>query len=107
MIDINISENWRNSFPGAHIGFLLIENINNAIRFASLEERKKKIELSVREKYAGYTRADLLQLNPLSAYKRYYKKFDNTYHVQLQLESVAHKGNLCRMSVPWSMPLFL
>jgi DNA/RNA-binding domain of Phe-tRNA-synthetase-like protein len=101
MIDINISEHWRNSFPGAHIGFLLIENINNAIRFASLEERKKKIELSVREKYAGYTRADLLQLNPLSAYKRYYKKFDNTYHVQLQLESVAHKGK----SLPNVSPL--
>ena len=46
----------------------------------------------LREKYAGFSRAELLELETLNAYRDYYRRFGNTYHVQLQLESVVHKG---------------
>lgn len=91
MFMVNVSEAWRNRFPGSHIGMLLIGNVDNAKRASPLDRRKQEIEFMVREKYAGYSRDDLLQLDTLAAYRKYYKKFDKTYHVQLQLESVVHR----------------
>jgi DNA/RNA-binding domain of Phe-tRNA-synthetase-like protein len=101
MFKVNVSEEWRNNFPGSHIGILLIGNIDNSKRATPLDERKKEIETRVREKYAGYSRDDLLKLDTLAAYRKYYKKFDKTYHVQLQLESVVHK----QKSLPNVSPL--
>ena len=40
----------------------------------------------------GQTRADLAALASIQAYTAYYKRFNKTYHVLLQLESVAFKG---------------
>ena len=42
-----------------------------------------------------------LELETLNAYRDYYRRFGNTYHVQLQLESVVHKGK----SLPSVSPL--
>ena len=92
MIEIAVSEQWRQVFPGAHIGMLLMGNVDNAKRPTPLDELKKEVVSSLRNKYAGYSRTDLLELEVLRAYKAYYKKFDKTYHVQLQLESILHKG---------------
>ena len=91
MVNVNISEEWRNKFLGSHIGMLLIGNVDNSKRKTPLDERKKEIESRVREKFAGYSRGDLLKFETLNAYRKYYKKFDKTYHVLLQLESVVHK----------------
>ncbi len=92
MFKVIVSEEWRNSFPHSHIGLLLVGGVDNSKRTTLLDKRKREIESRVREKYAAYSRADLLKLNTLAAYRKYYKRFDNTYHVQLQLESVIHKG---------------
>lgn len=92
MLNIKVSEQWRNKYPGSHIGMLLVGNIDNSKRPTPLDDRKKEIESNLRDKYARYSRADLLGIDVLEAYKKYYRKFDKTYHVQLQLESVALKG---------------
>lgn len=101
MVNVNISEGWQNKFSGSHIGMLLIGNVDNSKRSTPLDERKKEIESRVREKFAGYSRGDLLALETLKAYRKYYKKFDKTYHVLLQLESVVHK----KKSLPSVNPL--
>lgn len=46
----------------------------------------------MRERYNGFTRRDLLALPVMAAYDRYYGRFNKTYHVQLQLESIVFKG---------------
>ena len=101
MIEIVVTDLWRQGFPGAYIGMLLMGNVDNTKRPTPLDEMKKELVSSLRSKYAGYSRADLLELEVLSAYKVYYKKFDKTYHVQLQLESILHKGK----SLPNVSPL--
>jgi DNA/RNA-binding domain of Phe-tRNA-synthetase-like protein len=101
MVDIKILEDWHHKFPGSHIGMLLVGNVNNSKRTTPLDDRKKEIESSLRDKYAGFSRADLLSIDTLNAYKKYYKKFKKTYHVQLQLESVVLKGK----SLPDITPL--
>jgi len=55
----------------------------------------------LRARYAPLTRPQLLALPVMSAYVRYYKAFGKTYHVQLQVESIALKGK----SLPDVTPL--
>ena len=59
-------------------------------RFA---ERRESLEAELRQRLAGKSRAELLaELPRLQAYATYYRRFKKTYHVLLQLESVALKG---------------
>jgi DNA/RNA-binding domain of Phe-tRNA-synthetase-like protein len=92
MNEINLSERWRATFPGAHMGVLLIGKVDNTARITPLEDRKRALETTLRERFTGLSRAELHELEVLRAYRDYYKQFSQTYHVQLQLESVVHKG---------------
>lgn len=91
-MQIKVTDRWHETFPGAHVGVLLVGNIDNTKRETLLDDRKRELEAQLRETYAGLSRAELLELPVLKAYRAFYKRFDQTYHVQLQLESVAHKG---------------
>ena len=46
----------------------------------------------MRQRYQGFTRQEFLALPVMADYDRYYKRFNKTYHVQLQLESIVLKG---------------
>ncbi len=92
MFEIDVNGRWHKTFPGGHVGVLLIGNVDNRKRPTPLDQKKREIEARLREKFAGYSRADLLELDILRAYRDYYKQFKKTYHVQLQLESIVQKG---------------
>lgn len=92
MINITFSDQWHATFPNAHIGYLIVNGVDNQKRPSSLEQHKVDVVTAVRQKFAGQERADLIQNPILKAYRTYYKKFNKTYHVQLQLESILHKG---------------
>lgn len=93
-MQIKMTDRWHETFPGAHVGILLVGNIDNTKRATLLDDRKRELEAQLRETYAGLSRAELLELPVLKAYRASYKRFKQTYHVELQLESVAHKGKL-------------
>jgi DNA/RNA-binding domain of Phe-tRNA-synthetase-like protein len=90
--DIVVTDGWRAAFPGACAGILVLRDARNPATHAELDERKAALEAELRERYGGMSRAELRQLPVLRAYAAYYRRFDKTYHVQLQLESVALKG---------------
>ena len=71
MVDIKILEDWIHKFPGSHIGMLLVGNVNNSKRATPLDDRKKEIELCLRDKYAGFSRADLLSIDTLKTLCNY------------------------------------
>jgi DNA/RNA-binding domain of Phe-tRNA-synthetase-like protein len=100
-MNIQISPRWHTSFPGGHVGLLLVAGVDNRKRSTPLDGRKRELEASLRQQYAGFSRADFLRLEVLAAYRDYYKTFGNTYHVQLQLESVVTKNK----SLPTVSPL--
>jgi DNA/RNA-binding domain of Phe-tRNA-synthetase-like protein len=56
-----------------------------------LEERKQELENVLRVQFSSYNRAGLRELPVLAAYRDYYKRFNKTYHVLHQLESVVFK----------------
>ena len=92
MLSISSTADWRNSHPGAVIGLLELTGVNNTFTSPRLDEAKRKTVETLRERYAGFTRQEFMALPVIAAYDRYYKQFNKTYHVQLQLESIVLKG---------------
>jgi DNA/RNA-binding domain of Phe-tRNA-synthetase-like protein len=92
MLAISATAEWRTAHPGAVIGLLELSGVENTGSSARLNERKREIEASLRERYRNFTRQELLALPVMAEYDRYYARFNKTYHVQLQLESIVLKG---------------
>jgi DNA/RNA-binding domain of Phe-tRNA-synthetase-like protein len=101
MLTITTTDEWKQSHLGAQIGLLEISGVDNSQPAPALDQEKLAIEARLREKYAGFSRDDFLELPVMQAYHRYYRRFGYTYHVLLQLESVALKGK----SLPRVSPL--
>ncbi len=87
-----VSEAWQATYPGASQGVLVMRGIANPERHAELEKRKAELEEQLRTRFAGYDKAALAALPSVQPYVAYYAKFKKTYHVLLQLESVALRG---------------
>jgi DNA/RNA-binding domain of Phe-tRNA-synthetase-like protein len=92
MLAMTATRQWALAHPGATIGLLEISGVQNAHPSAALNEHKRETEAHLREQYQDFKRTDFLALPVMSAYDQYYKRFNKTYHVQLQLESIVLKG---------------
>ncbi len=96
-----VSDAWRETYPDAHAGVLVMHGAVNPAALPTLEKRRSDLEEELRARFSGHDRA-ALQANPiLRAYEAYYRRFKKTYHVQLQLESILFKGK----SIPKVAPL--
>ena len=69
-----------------------MSHVANPPRHVGLEARKRDLEEELRSRFAGQDRASLKAIPVVRAYTDYYKRFGKSYHVMLQLESVALKG---------------
>jgi DNA/RNA-binding domain of Phe-tRNA-synthetase-like protein len=87
-----VTDRWRETYPQAAAGVLALGGVANPAHHAALERRKEALEGELRARFAGYDRPALRALPVLQAYANYTKRFKKTYHIQLQLESVALKG---------------
>ena len=92
MLQISATDGWRAAHARATIGVLELSGLDNHGSSSRLNERKRAIEAGLRERYQGFSRQDFLALPVMAEYERYYKRFNKTYHVQLQLESIVLKG---------------
>jgi DNA/RNA-binding domain of Phe-tRNA-synthetase-like protein len=101
VLKITVTNAWRKAHPGAQIGLLEISGVDNTQPAPALDQEKRAVELRLRERYKDFTREYFLALPVMEAYHRYYRKFGYTYHVLLQLESVALKAK----SLPEVSPL--
>lgn len=101
MLPITATDGWRSAHPGAFFGLLEISGVDNSQPSLALDEARRQLEASLRQRYAGFARPDFLNLPVMAAYVRYYRSFDKTYHVLLQVESIVLKGK----SLPGVSPL--
>jgi DNA/RNA-binding domain of Phe-tRNA-synthetase-like protein len=92
MLTISVTNEWRTTHPGATIGVLELSGVDNGRASDRLTSRKREIEARLREQYQGFARPQFLALPVMAEYDRYYTRFNKTYHVQLQLESIVLKG---------------
>jgi len=88
----NVSPAWIASYPNAIVGILAMRSVTNPAGHPGLQAAKADLEDELRARYSGWDRARLKELPVLQAYDTFYKQFKKTYHLQLQLESVAFKG---------------
>ena len=91
-----ISQAWSSAYRGAHVGVLAMAGVRNPENDPGLEVFLDEIAARLRARWAAGSRADLLAVPELAAYGTYYRRFEKTYHVLLQLESVALKGKPLR-----------
>lgn len=87
-----VSDRWRSAFPGAHVGVLALRDVANPERHPAMEARKAALADRLKARFAGQDRRAIEALPAIQAYNAYLKPFKKSYHVQLQLESVALKG---------------
>jgi len=83
---------WKSTYPTACVGVLALRDVANPPAHAELDRQKELLESDLQRRFGGMDRAALKALPVLQAYDAYYRRFDKTYHVQLQLESIVHKG---------------
>jgi DNA/RNA-binding domain of Phe-tRNA-synthetase-like protein len=86
----SVSEVWKATYPGAAVGVLAMGEVENPECCEALDEIKEELEAQIRARYTS--QEEIRSLEWLQAYRAYYKRFKKTYHVQMQLESVALKG---------------
>jgi DNA/RNA-binding domain of Phe-tRNA-synthetase-like protein len=91
-----VTEQWQQFYQDARVGFLAIRDASNVESPLLLREWTQYIEKEIKTRYSGWARKDLEKLTVIEAYSTYYRRFKKTYHVLLQLESVALKGRSLR-----------
>jgi DNA/RNA-binding domain of Phe-tRNA-synthetase-like protein len=89
---ILVADSWKSVHRDARVGLLALSGAMNPDRHGALDAPKREIEDALRARFAGKSKADLAALDTIRAYTAFYKPFNKTYHVLLQLESVALKG---------------
>ncbi len=87
---LSVSDRWKVTYPGAFVGVLVINGAGNPKSLPELDVLKQELERDLRALFKD--KNELRSLAPITAYKKYYKRFKKTYHVLLQLESVIFKG---------------
>ena len=89
---IEITSAWKTTYPGAWVGVLALHGVANPQQHHQLDEKKELLEKSLQARFSSYNRTSLKEIPVLASYTAYYKKFNKTYHVQHQLESLVFKN---------------
>ena len=105
-MEIQIADAWRAAYPEASIGILALDGVENPPEHAALAGHVRRVEDDLRSRWSGKTRADLNVLPEFEAYRGYYRRFDKTYHVQLQFDSVVLKGRPLRSNGSLVLAMF-
>ena len=105
-MDIDLTTGWKRT-PGLSVGILRMNSVENSAASAALDASCRELEAELRTQYAGFDRSKLRQLPRLKAYHTYYKRFRKSYHVQLQLESIALKGRTILSPSPLVQAMFM
>ena len=94
--ELIVSEEWAAAYPGACLGTLAMAGVRNPAEDDRMTALLDETAAGLTARHAAATRADLLARPELATYAAHYRKFDKTYHVLLQLESVVLKGKPIR-----------
>ncbi|MBI4788113.1 MAG: hypothetical protein HY782_13855 [Chloroflexi bacterium] len=87
---LTVSGAFKTTYPGAAMGILAMRQVANPAEQAALNREKQMLETEIRARFAD---RDAIKTHPtILVYNDYLKPFKKTYHVQLQLESIALKG---------------
>ena len=82
---------WKDAPAGTSAGILVVRNAPTGPVGASVDAFRAETEESLRARCGSMDRAALRELPVYREYAAYYRRFDKTYHVLMQLESIVLK----------------
>ncbi len=91
-LTFEVSADLQPTHPGAAIGLLVMRGATNPQAHPAIAKEAAELETRIREEYGDKDRAFLKDLQGIKEYEAYYKRFKKSYHVRMQLESIALKG---------------
>ena len=86
------TDRWRREHAGSAAAAISFRNLSATPTTPVLTELKRALETSLRAKYGEVSRSELLTDPTLAAYERYDRQFGQSYHVAMQIRSIAQKG---------------
>ena len=89
---LHMGTRWKDATPGTSAGILVVRNAPNGPVGASVEAFRTETEESLRARCGSMDRTALRELPVYREYAAYYRRFDKSYHVLMQLESIVLKG---------------
>jgi DNA/RNA-binding domain of Phe-tRNA-synthetase-like protein len=101
-----MADNWWKAYPQASIGILAMDDVDNPPENSALNQHVHQVEADLRSRWAGANRAALNQVPEFEAYRSYYRRFDKSYPVQLQFESVVLKAKPLRSNGSLVLAMF-
>lgn len=104
---ISVSAQWKEEYPDARFGILVVEGVQNRTGNNQLDQKRNLLEQRLRTRYSGMDRKELSAQPPFVEYQRYFKKFKQNYPVLFQLETVAFKGRPLRSPSPLVAAMFM
>lgn len=84
-----------------------MQNVQIQGKSAKLDSKRISLEKEIRDRYRRVERGDILELTEMAAYSAYYKRFKKTYHLLLQLESIAKKDRPIPQAFPLVQAMFM
>jgi len=84
-----VSERWKSAYPDAMVGMLVVKGATNVTSHPELEKRKRALEAELRSRFANPE--DIKSVDAIKAYTAYYKRFEKTYHIVLQMKTLVVK----------------
>lgn len=88
-MQIHVSSLISQTYPGACVGVLVLDRVTNPAQSPELDAQKDALQTELRVRFPDEA---AIKSDPvIQAYTAYYKRFKKTYHIALQLESVALK----------------
>jgi len=90
-LTLRATDRWSQAHPGAMVGAIALQGVENPTREATLEVRAEQLRAELLQRLSGFDRAQLASQPGVKAYVAYYKRFGKTYHLLLQLESILLK----------------
>ena len=91
---IIVNEKVLSNYPSAIFGSLLVKNVVNKKQDSKLNERKKILQEDVKTRYEDTSVDEILQ-----SYKEHFKRWNKSYPIEYQIQSVLKGKNLPNVSV--------
>lgn len=107
VVMINISPKWKTTYPGAALGILSMRKARSVEKSPALDAKRVSLEEKIRDRYQSLDRQQIMESTEMAAYAAYYKRFKKTYHLLLQLESVAKKNKAIPQTNPLVQAVFM
>ena len=89
---IKISPSVKSTFPESKFGMMIVKGLCSPIERAVMDNIIATEIEQMKSNNSGYERKPAMTKEPLCHYAAYYKRYNKTYHVLGQLESVLLKG---------------